>query len=301
MAKEERQMTGIAPWRGSCGGGRTLQVALLCALLAAPAARAGDLEQVKLRHKVVVTVFPTQDNGAISVNLDLLRQQRLKVEELRQPEQFRGCYVDFLKGFASSLGVSLEFLPVTTGPGDLFAALAAGKADLIGGNIGITPKRREIADFSHPFVSSHIAVVTRPGSNIAAPADLAGKTAAVVDHSTAYEIVRAEVPQANLKLDQFQAEVFADIEEGTADFTVAPTGLGQGAEYRAGSARLKVALVLHDASAAFAARKGSDLVAALDAYVDRMKQSGDLDHLLAACGGLPQPPPAAPPPAPPKP
>lgn len=285
-------MTWIAPSHGCAGGRRpargrlaALVAAGLGALAAAQAARAGDLEQVRMRQKVVVAVFPTQDKTTVSVDLEVLRREHLKVEELRRPEQFRGCYVDLLKGFAASLGVSLELLPVTTGPADLFAALAAGRADLIGGNIGITPKRLAVADFSHPFVSSHIAVVARPGSGIATPADLAGKTAAVIDRSAVYEIVRAELPQAKVKLDQFQTEVYADVEEGAADFTLAATGLPQGAEYRDGSARLTVALVLHDASAAFAARKGSDLVAALDAYLDQMKRSGGLAKVLALCAG----------------
>jgi len=296
-------MTRNAPLRSSLGGRRrALPVALLCALLAAHAARASDLEQVKLRQKVVVAVFPTQDNAGVSVNLDVLRQHHLKVEELRRPEQFRGCQVELLKGFASSLGVSLEFLPVTTGPAGLFVALTEGKADLIGGNIGITPKRRESADFSRPLLSSPVAVVTKPGNRIATPADLAGKTAAVIDRSPAYELVQAAVPQAKLKLAKFQAEIYADIEEGTADFTLVASALAPGAEYRDGPTSLRVALHLQDVSAAsaFAARKGSDLVAPLDAYLDRLRQSGELDRVLELCGGLRPSAPAAPQ-APPKP
>jgi ABC-type amino acid transport substrate-binding protein len=291
-------MTGIAPRRGPRGGmPRPMQAALvgaICALLAAPAGAAGDLQQVRLRHKIVVAVFPTQDN-TIAVNLEMLQGQHFKVEELRRPEQFRGCQVDLFRGFASSLGMSLEFLPITTGPAELFSALTEGKADLVGGNVGVTPKRRETADFSHPIASARIAVVTRPGISIATREDLAGKTAAVLDRSTAYELVRAEAPQAKLKLDQFQAEVFSDVEDGTADFTLVATELGPGSEYSLGSAKLRVGLVLYEATTAIAARKGSDLIPVLDAYLDKLKQSGDLDRILARCGGLPPPAQPAPP------
>jgi ABC-type amino acid transport substrate-binding protein len=257
-------------------------LALAAAALGLPqVAGAGDLADVKARGKLVMLCYPTQTNPFISVHLDALRERNLKLAEARDPELFRGLDLELVKGFAKSLGVTLEVHALTTGYDALLPALVRGEGDLVASSLTDTPKRRELADFSEPYSTSWLAVAVPPGSKIAELGDLAGKTAAVVHGSSHEELLRSLAPGVKLQHTDFTLESYLAVKEGRADFTLldSEAPLGQAAE--APYSDLKVALRLQEFGYRMAVRKGSDLLPALNAYLDRLRQSGELERLAA--------------------
>lgn len=249
-------------------------------------AQAGDLADVKARGKLIVAVFPIMGNKGIAPRLDMMREQGLKLGDLHQAGQFNGFDVDVLKGFADSLGVELEFRSITTGLKDMLPALLRHECDFVGGGITITPKRLAVADFSDVYFTSWLSVVARKDSPIHSVADLAGKTGAVLAASSHLEFLQQVAPQAKIKPVSYQTESIELVDAGEADFTIEPTDSEPGQPFSSAAPNLKIACRLILAPVGIAARKGSDLLPPLNAYLDRIRQSGELDRILARSGAV---------------
>ena len=259
-------------------------LAAACLLFCLQAAAAGDLAGVKARGKLVMLCYPTQDSHFVAADLDIMRAQGLKLGDLRRPEHFKGLEVDLLNGFARSLGVELEIHAMTTGYDALLSALAARQGDVAASELTITPKRRAIADFSRPYISGWLAVVTRRGSTIAAAADLAGKKGAVVAGSSHREFLLAAAPDVKIEPASFDLESLEAVEAGRADFTLRDSNDLPGTGIDPRHPDLKVAFRLVEFGDGFALRKGSDLVGALDSYLSGLAKSGELARLLRGHG-----------------
>lgn len=259
-----------------------LATAFLClALCLAQAAGAGDLADVKARGKLVMLCYPTQTNTFISVDLDTMRERNLKLAEMRNPDFFRGLDVELVKGFAKSLGVELEIHAMSSGYEALLPALLQRQGDLVASSLTSTPKREEMADFSEPYYTSWLAVAVPFGSKIATPEEFAGKKAAVVRGSSHLELLRALAPEADVLLTDFTLESYVAVKEGEADFTFMDSSAAPGKAVEAPYSELKVALRVREFGYRMAVRKGSDLLAALNAYLDGLRQSGELARLAS--------------------
>jgi putative amino-acid transport system substrate-binding protein len=220
----------------------------------------------------------------VAANLDVMREKGLKLAELRLPAHFKGAEVDLMKGFAKSLGVRLEIHAIVEGYDALFPALQRGEGDLVASEITITPKRQEIADFSAPYLADWLAVVVRRDwpqeAKLTSVADLAGKKGAVIGGSSHLEVLHAMAPEVKLQLTSFDLESLEAVEHGDADFTLIETTVPVGAVLDAMHPDLTVAFRLKEMGNGIAVRKGSDLRAPLDAYLSRLKKSGELKRIL---------------------
>jgi ABC-type amino acid transport substrate-binding protein len=239
---------------------------------------AGELAAVKQRGKVIVGLFPLQGRELASIDLDVMRQQGLKIDQLTKSEHFKGLDIDFMKGFAEYLGVELEFRAFAGGLKDMLQSVADGGIDLATGLVA-TPERRKIVDFSQPYVRGHTLVIVRRDSKIAAVADLAGKTAAVLAGSSQLETLRKTVPTAKVKQASFFLEGLNMVDEGEADYTLVSTGLQASDEAVKLLPNLKIAFRFEEHEGAFAVRRGSDLASALNDYIAKIKQSGELARM----------------------
>jgi|HubBroStandDraft_3_1064219.scaffolds.fasta_scaffold00909_8 ABC-type amino acid transport substrate-binding protein len=261
-----------------------LGLAAAQALLGAPPARAGELAEVQARGKLVMLTYPIQGNRFISVDLDAMRRSGLKLAELRRPEHFHGIDVELMSGFARSLGVELEVRATAGGYGALLPALDRREGDLVASELTITPKRREVADFTTPYVVNYIAVVVRKQGRIAALRDLEGKRAALLSGSSHVEFLRGVAPGAHIRLTKFDLEDLDAVEAGEADFTLMDTPVPPGERVDALHAGLEVAFRLREIGDGVAVRKGSDLLPRLEAYLAEVKRSGELARILERNG-----------------
>ena len=247
-------------------------------------AAAGDLAKVKARGKLIVVTYPLQRSFFSSVNMDRMRERNLKLNELRRPDEFQGIDIDLMSGFAKSLGVTLEIHPITEGWGALVPALVAGKGDLVASELTITPERLEVVDFSRPYVRSWISVAVRRGSPIASLADLKGKKAALLSGSSHAEFLAKTVPGVEIVPTSFDLESFTAVEDGDADYTLTDTTVPPGEAVDEAHPHLLIALRLREVGDGIAVRKGSDLLAPLDAYLTDLEKSGELARILERNG-----------------
>jgi ABC-type amino acid transport substrate-binding protein len=254
----------------------------------AAGAPAGDLAAVKARGKLVMLTYPVQGNHFISVNLDAMREQGLKLQELHKPEQFQGIDVELMSGFARSLGVALEIRPILGGYGALIPALLQRQGDLVASEFTITPERRTKADFTAPYVSNWVAVVVRRVSGIRSAADLAGKKGAALRGSSHVELLKAAAPSATVQPTDFDLESLHEVDSGAVAFALMDTNAEPGGAVDAIHPGLKVAFRLVDIGDGIAVRPGSDLLPPLNAYLESMKASGELERILERNGFRPK-------------
>lgn len=259
---------------------RQLTAAALLAALAGATAQAGDLAAVQERGQLVMLCFAKLDSNYVRPRLDVMRQEGLALTALHRPDHFEGLDVELIRGFAERLGVGLEIRSVTSSYGELIPALLAGRGDLVASSITITERRREMADFSAPYVSSHIVAAVPWDSPIATAADLAGKKVAVMEGSSQLEYIRKHgPPDLELEVHGYTLENYLAVTEGDADFMLMDSAAAPGETVDPEYPKLKVAFRLQEEGYGVAFRPGSDLLAPFDAYLAELVSSGRLAAL----------------------
>ncbi|WP_072624945.1 ABC transporter substrate-binding protein/permease [Janibacter indicus] len=142
-----------------------LAVALGPALLSAPAAQAA----------------PTTPDAASAQVPDPLRVGTEGVYapfSIKQGDDFTGFDVEVMKAVGERLGVEVEF--VATPWDSMFAALAAGRFDVVANQVNVNPEREKLYDLSDPYVDTAGVLVVAEDNpeGIEELSDLKGKRAA---------------------------------------------------------------------------------------------------------------------------
>jgi polar amino acid transport system substrate-binding protein len=252
--------------------------------LAAAAASAGDLAEVKARGKLTVVTFPLVEDSFMAADVEAMGKLGLALKDMHDPDNFRGIDLDLMKGFAQSLGVKLEIQPELSGYGGLIPALDKHAGDVVASSFAITPERRKAADFSIPYILQWDVAAVRPDSTIKSIADLKGKRVAVIEGSSHFERLKALKLDPEIRLTKFVLEGYDAVLESQADYTLLESRAAVGDPVSAQYSGLKVAVRVNETGYGFAMRKGSDLKKPLNAYLDSLRKSGELDRILALHG-----------------
>jgi|HubBroStandDraft_3_1064219.scaffolds.fasta_scaffold09368_3 ABC-type amino acid transport substrate-binding protein len=252
-----------------------------------PGAADGTVAAVKARGKLVMLCFPHQENPFIRVQTEV------------DLEHYEGIDYEVMAGFARALGVALEVRPVKPSFAALVPALLSGQGDVIASSFSITPERRRQVDFSRRYFAVHAVVVAPVASGLRSPADLAGKTAATVRGSSQEERIKALRP-GKIHYVEFTRWNYDALDEKAADFTVLDdTSTVRLLRFYP---QLAVAFQLPGEEAyGYAVKPGSDLRAALDAYLAEIQANGRLDGIVRRYLAPATPADPANPPNPPRP
>lgn len=97
---------------------------------------------------------------------------------IKQGDDFTGFDVEVMKAVGERLGVEVEF--VATPWDSMFAALAAGRFDVVANQVNVNPEREKLYDLSDPYVDTAGVLVVAEDNpeNITKLSDLKGKRAA---------------------------------------------------------------------------------------------------------------------------
>lgn len=247
---------------------------------ASAAAAQSDLQEVKKKGKLVMLCFPQQGSPFVHAMVEELGEKGLSV--------FGGSDVVLMRRFAAELGVELEVKPVRPSIADMIPALLRREGDLVANALGVTAQRRKYVDFSAPYVSAKEGLVVRKDSGLKSLADLKGKVASTIAGSS-HEDVLLRLAIADLKVHfvDFSTENYEAVLEKKADFTILDADSATNAIAKVFDLKqnLEVVQILpEEAHYGIAVRPGSDLLPPLDAFLARLKASGDLDKILK--GGL---------------
>jgi cystine transport system substrate-binding protein len=133
--------------------------------------------------------------------------------------QLEGFDVDVAKAVAARLGVKPQF--ITTEWSGILAGLQASKFDVIVNQVAITPARKQVLDFSQPYVYSAAQLLQRENDSRAFKSldDLKGLKMGVVLGSNYAELVKT-VPAINTQTYPGEAEILRDLATGRLDAAV---------------------------------------------------------------------------------
>ncbi len=188
-----------------------------------------------------------------------------------------GFDVDVVRQVGKRLGVKVQFVQV---PFDsLFAALKAGRIDMIADQITINPERQGLYDLSSPYVDTTGVIVARSGEKkIKSLADIKGRKAAESSTSNWGDVARkagakiTTVEQLNNSMDL--------LTQGRVDVVVNDKLAVQNYLALHNSKGVQVVGTTPDASqSAFAARKGSGFMPQISAQIAAMKSDGSLKKI----------------------
>ncbi|WP_216328805.1 ABC transporter substrate-binding protein [Deinococcus aestuarii] len=197
--------------------------------------------------------------------------------------EVQGFDIDIARAVAKDLGVRLEVRPV--GFGALMPqAVTSGRVDMAMSGITITPERAKVVSFSQPYYRSAQVFIVRGGNpgKFAWPGDVKGKTVGVQANTTG-QYVAGDVLKpkgATLKVYDDFAAGLADVRAGRIAALIgdAPTVADLGKRLPGQFAQAGQDLAAEDYGMVFA--RGSDLAAAANRTLARLRSSGEYQKLL---------------------
>jgi ABC-type amino acid transport substrate-binding protein len=223
---------------------------------------------------------PHQESAFVRTNIE-----RGPMKRQGTAEDFHGVDVEIMKRFAESLGVELEVRPAVGPNGipaypELFTWLERGEGDLIASSLTITTERKKRVDFSRPYHVVYPIVIVRNDSFVKTPDDLDKAVAANLRGSSQEEhLRRLGFTDERIHFKEFTLEAYDAVLEGTADFTLVDSDSAY--SFVSENRNLQIAFRLPGGEDpyGYALPKNSDLLPPLNAFLDRLEESGELDRI----------------------
>lgn len=206
--------------------------------------------------------------------------------------QLVGYDVDVARAVGDKLGVSVEF--VETPWDSIFAALEAGRFDVVANQVTITGERQSKYDMSEPYAVGEGVIVTRADDNsITSLAGLAGKTAAQSMTSNWAQVAR----NAGAKVEAVEGftQAIKLLNQGRVDVVVNDSIAVYAYLAQTSDTSVKIAAETGEKSEqGFAARKSSGLLPDINRALEELRADGTLAaisqrYLKANATGSPEP------------
>lgn len=194
-----------------------------------------------------------------------------------QGGKLTGFDIEVVREIGKRLGVQVQFVQV---PFDgIFAALKAGRIDMVANQITVNPERKATYDLSTPYVDTTGVVVTRKGEKgISSLADIKGRLAAESSTSNWGDIARKAgartktVEQLNLAMDL--------LSQGRVDVVVNDKLAVQNYLTTSGAKDVQVVAETPDRSeSAFVARKNTGFMPQIDTQIAAIRSDGSLKRI----------------------
>ena len=196
--------------------------------------------------------------------------------------EWTGFDAEFARLFAEELGVDCEFFVIPNW-GTKFMELETKQIDAVWNGMTITEEAQLNSNVSDPYVINAQVVVMKADAvaNFADTAALAGLTVAV-ESGSAGESCANEIEGVNVVPLQNQEAALMEVAAGTSDaciidITMANAMTGEGTSY----ADLTYQLSLSEELYGVSFRKDSDLTAAFNEFMAKLKADGTLEALAA--------------------
>lgn len=197
---------------------------------------------------------------------------------VKQGDDFTGFDVEVIKAVGERLGVEVEF--VGTPWDSMFAALGAGRFDIVANQVNVNPEREKLYDLSDPYVDTAGVLVVAEDNpeGITQLSDLKGKKAAENITSSWAEV--AEEHGADVVGVDGMNEAMASLKEGRVDAIVNDKLAVRNYIATVPDPGVKVVAETDDkAQSVFAAKKGSGYMPEINKALAEMEADGTTQQI----------------------
>lgn len=184
------------------------------------------------------------------------------------------------------LGSDKKVKFVQVNASDRMMKLYSGDVDMVIATMSVTPKRRQIIDFSNPYYTAGQALLVRKGSNIRTLQDLNKKRAIIVFGSTSENSLRTALPSLGIIGYKTYEEAFKALKKGKADAIVSDDTILLGLSLNDSSVELLPKRYTREPYAV-AFRKGPesrDLIRAVNFVIETETRNGNLKKIRESYG-----------------
>lgn len=241
-----------------------LAIALAPVLLSAPGAAAAP---------TTASTTPAAASEAIPNPLRVGTEGVYAPFSIKKGDEFTGFDIDVMNEVGKRLGVEVEY--VATPWDSMFAALGAGRFDIVANQVTLNPERKQLYDLSDPYVDTGGVLVVAEDNpkDITTLADLKGKKAAENLTSSWREV--AEKHGAEIVGVDGMTEAMANLKQGRVDAIVNDKLAVRNYIATSPDPGVKVVDETDDTSqSVFAAKKGSGYMPAINKTLAEMEQDG---------------------------
>lgn len=188
-----------------------------------------------------------------------------------------GYDIDVMNAIGKRLGIQVQY--VETPWDSMFAALEAGRFDLVANEVTLNPKRQALYDLSDPYVeTTGVVVVKSDNTSIKSLADLKGKRAA--ENLTSNWSDVAKGAGASIVGVDGMTQAIANLKQGRVDALVNDKLAIRNYLATNTDAGVKVVAQTNDVSeSVLAARKGSGYLPQLNSAIAALKADGTLTSI----------------------
>ena len=178
----------------------------------------------------------------------------------------------------------VKFIPVTAS--DRMMKLYSGEVDMIIATMTVTPKRRQILDFSNSYYTAGQAILVKKGSKIRSLQDLNKKRAIIVFGSTSENSLRTAMPSLGIIGYKTYPAAFRALKQGKAEAIVADDTILMGYALKDNSVELLPKRYTKEPYAV-AFRKGpesTDIIRAVNFIIETETRNGNLKKIQKSFG-----------------
>ncbi|MYN14927.1 glutamine ABC transporter substrate-binding protein GlnH [Pusillimonas sp. TS35] len=199
--------------------------------------------------------------------------------EFKQDGKYTGFDIDLWDAIAKQANLKYELRPMDFN--GIIPGLQTGNLDAALAGITIRDDRKKVIDFSDPYYESGLAIlVAQNNDGIKSATDLKGKTVAVKIGTATVDYLKANVPEAKLKLFPNIDNAFLELATGRVDAVVHDTPNVQYFAQTAGKGKVKVVGALKSGDYyGIAFPKGSKLVPVVNDALKTLQSNGTYDKL----------------------
>ena len=204
--------------------------------------------------------------------------------------ELTGFDTEFAQAVCEKMGLAAEFVEINWDTKEV--ELAAKSIDCIWNGMTITEDRLANMSISDPYVKNAQVIVVKADSEVAATADLVGKTVVAEMGSAGEAQISGEDAEENLAQADYvgvakQTDCLMEVKAGTADaavldWTLAKSMVGEGTDFADLKILEGVELATEEYGIAF--RQGSDVTVAVNAVIAELVADGTLPTLAEKYG-----------------
>ena len=188
-----------------------------------------------------------------------------------------GSDVETGRLIAKALGVEMELVQITNAA--RVPIIQTRKADILVGNLAITPERAKVVDFTVPYATLDIIVAGTKSIAVKDYADLKGKRIGVTRATVNDTMVTQQAPGAEIMRFEDDATLLTAVASGQLDLVSTQTAVLASMNEKRGGQPLEVKFVQQSLNLGIALPKGET---ALKAWLDDWIRKGFADGTLPA-------------------